>query len=170
MFSTFPKLVVPLCNNCPGAKQIIRQAGNISGYFRRVGKENCGLPKKMASMTDVRWNSAFELLESVIINRYFIEEYSRQKNSPPLISDTIVDIEFWQEVLRLVVIKPICIALDIVQSDSIRFGESIGVIVAFSFAIHHAPIQEVEKFLVITKCEARLNLLIREEKFVSSRI
>ena len=37
-----------------GAKQIIRQAGNISGYFRRVGEENCGLPKKMASMTDVR--------------------------------------------------------------------------------------------------------------------
>ena len=81
-----------------------------------------------------------------------------------MISDTIVDIEFWQGVLRLVeVIKPICIALDIVQSDSIRFGESIEVIVALSFEIHHAPIQEVEKFLVITKCEAGLNLLIRED-------
>ena len=94
----------------------------------------------MASMTDFRWNLAIELLESVIINSYFFEEYSRKKNLPSLISNTIVNIEFWQGVLRLIEhIKPICIALDIVQSDSIRFGESIGVIVAISFANLSCP-------------------------------
>ena len=36
----------------------------------------------MASMTDFRWNLAIELLESVIINSYFFEEYSRKKNLP----------------------------------------------------------------------------------------
>lgn len=119
----------------------------------------------MASMTDFRWNLAIELLESVIINSYFFEEYSRKKNLPSLISNTIVNIEFWQGVLRLIEhIKPICIALDIVQSDSIRFGESIGVIVAISFANHHALIQVVEKFLVITKCEAQFISLIREDQ------
>ena len=116
-------------------------------------------------MTDFRWNLAIELLESVIINSYFFEEYSRKKNLPSLISNTIVNIEFWQGVLRLIEhIKPICIALDIVQSDSIRFGESIGVIVAISFANHHALIQVVEKFLVITKCEAQFISLIREDQ------
>ena len=34
-----------------GAKVIIKQAGNLSGFFRRAGEENCGLPKKMATMT-----------------------------------------------------------------------------------------------------------------------
>ena len=107
-----------------GAKQIIKQAGNISAYFRRVGEENCGLPRKMASMTDVRWNSAYDLLDSLIINRHYIEEYSKQKRLPPLICDTIVNDEFWRGVLKLLeVIQPICIALDIVQSDSIKFGE-----------------------------------------------
>ena len=63
----------------------------------------------------------------------------------------------------LEVIKPICIALDIVQSDSIKFGESIRVIIAIAFAIRQSSIKEVEQFKVITKYEARLNLLIRED-------
>ena len=147
-----------------GAKQLIQQASNISGYFRRVGEENGGLPKKMASMTDVRWNSAYDLLESVIINRHHIHEYSKRKKLPSLISDAIVNNEFRYGVLKLLeVIKPICIALDIVQSDSIKFGENIGVIVAIAFAIRQSYIKEVEQFRVITKCEARLNLLIRED-------
>ena len=41
-------------------------------------------------MTDFRWNLAIELLESVIINSYFFEEYSRKKNLPSLTSNTIV--------------------------------------------------------------------------------
>lgn len=122
----------------------------------------------MASMTDFRWNLAIELLESVIINSYFFEEYSRKKNLPSLISNTIVNIEFWQGVLRLIEhIKPICIALDIVQSDSIRFGESIGVIVAISFANHHARAYArafTLNLLVITKCEAQFISLIREDQ------
>ena len=117
------------------AKQIIQKAGNISGYFRRVGEENCGLPKKMATMTDVRWNSAYD---SVITNRYYIEEYSKKKKLPPLISDTIVNNEFWYGIIKFEVIKSICIALDIVQSDSNKFGESIAVIIAIAFAIRQS--------------------------------
>ena len=78
-----------------GAKVIIKQAGNLSGFFRRAGEENCGLPKKMATMTDVRWNSAYELLDSVAANRHYIEEYARRKKLTPLITDIILSIEFW---------------------------------------------------------------------------
>ena len=77
-----------------GAKVIIKQAGNLSGFFRRAGEENCGLPKKMATMTDVRWNSAYELLDSVADNRHYIEEYARRKKLTPLITDIILSIEF----------------------------------------------------------------------------
>ena len=53
-----------------GAKSIVKQAGNLCGYFRRVGEENCGLARKMARMTDVRWNSVYDLLESVSANQH----------------------------------------------------------------------------------------------------
>ena len=78
-----------------GAKVIIKHAGNLSGFFRRAGEENCGLSRKMATMTDVKWNLAYELLDSVAANRHYIEEYSRRKKIAPLISDIILSIEFW---------------------------------------------------------------------------
>ena len=147
-----------------GAKVIIKQAGNLSCFFRRAGEENYVLPRKMATMTDVRWNSAYELLDSVAANRHYIEEYSRRKKLAPLISDFILSTEFWYGVRKLLeVIRPVCIALNIMQSDSIKFGENIGVIVGISLAIGHCSITAVDKFRVISKCETRLDLLMRED-------
>ena len=36
------------------AKMIIKQASNLIGFVRRAGEENCGLLRKMGTMTDVR--------------------------------------------------------------------------------------------------------------------
>ena len=41
--------------------------------------------------------------------------------------------------------------------------ESIGVIVAIAYAVRQSSIKEIEQFHVITRCESRLNLLIRED-------
>ena len=60
-------------------------------------------------------------------------------------------------------IRPVCIALNIIQSDSIKFGESIGIIVGISLAIGHCSITEINKFRVISKCETRLDYLMRED-------
>ena len=93
-----------------------------------------------------------------------MKNIQNKRGLPPLICDTIVNDEFWRGVLKLLeVIQPICIALDIVLSDSIKFGESIGVIVAIAYAFRQSPIKEIEQFHVITWCESRLNLLIRED-------
>ena len=46
-------------------------------------------------MTDVRWNSAYDLLDSVAANRHYTEEYSRQKKLTPSINDIIQSTEFW---------------------------------------------------------------------------
>ena len=65
-----------------GAKTTVKEAASLCGYFRRAGEDNCGLPRKMARMTDVRWNSALDLLDSVTANRYHITEYSKKKKLP----------------------------------------------------------------------------------------
>ena len=147
-----------------GAKTIVKQAGNLCGYFRRAGEENCGLARKMARMTDVRWNSVYDLLESVSANQRHITEFSKRKKLPQLIDSIVHDVEFWNGALKLMeVIRPICISLDIVQSDSLKFGETIGVIVSIALVIRQSNLAEIDKFHVIKKCENRLDSLIRED-------
>ena len=148
-----------------GAKTTVKEAGSLCGYFRRAGEDNCGLPRKMARMTDVRWNSALDLLDSVTANRNHITEYSKKKKLPQSVECIIQDVEFWNGVLKLMsVIRPVCIALDIVQSDSIKFGETIGIIVSIVLAIRHSDLAEIDKFHVIGKCEHRLDSLIKEDQ------
>ncbi|KAI6659663.1 hypothetical protein LOD99_14586 [Oopsacas minuta] len=163
----FAHLLNLLCHdiiNVLGAKVIIKHAGNLSGFFRRGGEENCSLPRKIATMTDVRWNSAYELLDSVAANRHYIEESSRRKKLAPLISDIILSTEFWYGVRKLLeVIRPVCIALNIMQTDSIKFGENIGIIVGISLAFGYCSITKMDKFRVISKCETRLDLLMSED-------
>ena len=119
----------------------------------------------MARMTDVRWNSALDLLDSVTANRYHITEYSKKKKLPQSVECILQDVEFWNGALKLMsVIRPVCIALDIVQSDSIKFGETIGVIVSIVLAIRNSDLAEIDKFRVIGKCEHRLDILIKEDQ------
>ena len=86
------------------------------------------------------------------------------KKIPLLIAEIIQNTEFWRWVSKLLeVIRPVSIALDILQSDSIKFGENIGIMVAISLSIRRSSITEFDQFLIISKCESRLNSLIRED-------